>query len=120
MGASSRAVVVVDVNRGFLGQLSRGDYNTSMFSSAAVDPVAVQAVQGPGQRKHVRTLRHELDYNPRGAPFECVAVFDKSRQGKQEVAMVWHVCNISHQHLHETVSGPKDKVNVTISFDLAF
>ena len=71
-----------DVNRGLLGQLSWGEYSTSIFSSAAVDPVAVKAVQGPSQRKHDRTLRLELDYNPRGAPFESVAVFDESRQGK--------------------------------------
>ena len=82
MGVSGRAAVVVDVNRGLLGQLSRAEYSTSIFSSAAVDPVAVKAVQGPGQRKHDRTLRLELDYNPRGAPFESVAVFDESRQGK--------------------------------------
>ena len=35
------------------------------------------------------------------------------------VAEVWHVRNISQQHLHETVSGPKDKVNITVSIDRA-
>ena len=78
MGVSGRAVVVVDVNRGLLEQLSRGEYSTSIFSSAAVDPVALKAVQCPGQRKHDRTLRLELDYNPRGAPFESVTVLHES------------------------------------------
>ena len=80
MGVPGRAVVVVDVNRGLLGRLSRGEYSTSIFSSAAVDPVAVMAVQGSGQRHNDRMLKAELDYNPRGAPFESVAVFDESRQ----------------------------------------
>ena len=80
MGVSGRAVVIVDANHGLTGQLSRGEYSTSIFSSAAVDPVTVKAVQRPDQRKHGRTLRLKLDYNPREAPFESVAVFDESRQ----------------------------------------
>ena len=72
MGVSGRVVVIVDVSHGFIGQLSRGEYSISIFSSVAVDPVAVKTVQGPGQRKQDRALRLELDYNPRGAPFESV------------------------------------------------
>ena len=46
--------------------------------SAAVDPVAVKAVQIPGQRKHDRTLRLELDYNPCGPSFKSVTVLQES------------------------------------------
>ena len=35
------------------------------------------------------------------------------------VPEVWHVRNISQQHLHETFSGPKHKVDTTVSFDRA-
>ena len=119
MGVSGRAVVVVDVNRGLLGQLFRGEYSAGIFPTVAVDPVDVKAVQGSTQRKHDRTLRLELDYNPRAAPFESVTVLHESGQGKKMVADVWHVCNISQQRLHETVSGPKDKANITVSFDRA-
>ena len=70
MGVSGRAVVIVGVNHGLIGQLSRGEYITSIFSSAAVDPVAVKALQGPGQRKHDRTLRIELQ-SPWGALRKC-------------------------------------------------
>ena len=66
MGVSGRVVVVVDVNRGLLWQLSRGEYSAGIFPTAAVDPVAVKAVQCPAQRKHDRTLRLELDYTPGG------------------------------------------------------
>ena len=66
---------------GFLGS-SPGASTAQAFSLAVVDPEAVKTVQCPGQPKHDRTLRLELDYNPRGAPFESVAVFDESRQGK--------------------------------------
>ena len=68
---------------------------TGIFPYAAVDPAGFKIVQVPGQRKHDRTLRHELDHNPRAAPFEGVAVFDESRQGKSSVAEVWHVRNIT-------------------------
>ena len=68
MGVSSRAVAIVDVNREFTGQLFRGEYSTGVFPTAAVDPVAVKAVPGTGQRKHDRKLRLELDYNPLVAP----------------------------------------------------
>ena len=119
VGVSSRAVVVVDVNRGLTGQLSRVEYSTGIFPTAAVDPVAVKAVQGPGQRKHDRTLRLKLDDNPRVAPFESVAVLNESGQGENMAAEVWHVRNISQQHLHENVSGPKHKVHITVSLDRA-
>ena len=119
MRVSGGVVVIVDVNHDLIGQLFRGEYSKRIFSSVAADPVAVTAVQGPGQRKHDRTLRLELDYNPRGAPFESVTVLHDSGKEKNMVAEVWHVCNISRQHLHETVSGPKDKVNITVSFDRA-
>ena len=102
MGVSGRAVVVVDVNCGLLGQLSRGEYSARIFPTAAVDPVAVKAVQRPAQWKHDRTLRLELDYNSRGAPFKSAAVFNERGQERKMVAEVWHVCNISQQHLHET------------------
>ena len=115
MGVSSRAVVIVDVNREFTGQLSRGEYSTGIFPTAAVDPVAEKTVPGSGQRKHDRTRRLELYYNPRGAPFESVTVLHEIGQGKTIVAEVWHVYNISQQHLHETVSGPKDNANVSVS-----
>ena len=65
-----------------LGASTAQEYSTSIFSCAAVGPVAVKAVQRPGQRKPNGTLSLELGYNPRGAPFESVAVFDESRQGK--------------------------------------
>ena len=119
MGESSRTVVVVYVNHGLVGRFSRGEYSTGIFPSAAVDPVAVKAVQVPGQRNNDLTLTLELDYNPRAAPFELVAVFNKNRQGKKIVAEAWQVRNISQQHLHEAVSGPKDKFNVTIPYDRA-
>ena len=32
------------------------------------------------------------------------------------VAEVRHVRNVSQQRVHKTVSGPKDKVDITISF----
>ena len=66
MGVSGGAVVVVDVSHGFIGQLPRSEYSTGIFCGAAVDPVAVKAVQCPAQRKHDRTLRLELDYTPGG------------------------------------------------------
>ena len=66
MGVSGGAVVVVDVSHGFIGQLPRSEYSTGMCCGAAVDPVAVKAVQCPAQRKHDRTLRLELDYTPGG------------------------------------------------------
>ena len=43
-----------DVNRRLVGQFSRGEYISGIFSTTAVDPVAVQAVEGPTQRKHDR------------------------------------------------------------------
>ena len=47
-----------------------GAITAQAFSpSAAVHPVAVKAVQVPGQGKHDRTLRFELDYNPRAVTF---------------------------------------------------
>ena len=48
-----------------------------------------------------------------------MTVLHESGQGKTIVAEVWHVCNISQQHLHETPSGPNEKVNVSVSFDRA-
>ena len=38
-------------------------------------------------------------------------------QGKYVVAGIRDVRNVRNQHLHETVSGPKDNVNVTVTFD---
>ena len=35
------------------------------------------------------------------------------------VSDVWHMRNIRQHYSHETVSGPKEKVNVAISFDSA-
>ena len=35
------------------------------------------------------------------------------------VAEVWDVPNISQQLLHETVSGPKDKLSITVCLDRA-
>ena len=29
------------------------------------------------------------------------------------------MCNVSQQHVHKTVSGPKDKVDITMSLDRA-
>ena len=81
MGVCGRAVVVVDVNHGPFAQLSRSEYSTGIFCSASVDPVALTAVQGPGERKHDRTLRLDLDYNPRRVPVERVAVFNESGMG---------------------------------------
>ena len=78
MGVSGRAVVVVYVDNGLVRQFSRGEYSTGISPSAAVDPVAVQAVQVPGQRKHDRTLRLELDYNPCGTSFKSVTVLHES------------------------------------------
>ena len=48
---SGRAEVVVDVNHGLIGLLSRGKYSTGIFPTAAADPVDVKVVQGPDQRK---------------------------------------------------------------------
>ena len=79
MGVSGRAVVVVYVNNGLVWQFSRGEYSTDISPSAAVDPVAVQAVQVLGQRKHDQTLRLELDYNPCGTSFRNVIVLHESR-----------------------------------------
>ena len=72
------AVVVVYVDNGFAWQFSRGEYSTGISPTAAVDPVAVKAVQVPGQRKHDRTLRLELDYNPCGTSFRSVTVLHES------------------------------------------
>ena len=72
MGVSGRAVIVVYVDHVIVGQFSRGEYSTGIFPSAAVDQVAVKAVQVPGQRKHDRTLRLELEYNPCGTSFKIV------------------------------------------------
>ena len=38
MGLPGRAVLTVDVNHGLIEQLSRGEYSTICFSSAAVVP----------------------------------------------------------------------------------
>ena len=43
VGVSGRVVVVVYANHGLVEQFSRGEYSTGIFSSAAVDPVAVKA-----------------------------------------------------------------------------
>ena len=70
VGVSGRAVVVVYVDNGLVWQFSRGEYSTGISPSPAVDPLTVKAVQVPGQRKHDRTLRLELDYNPCGTSLE--------------------------------------------------
>ena len=75
MGVFGRAVVIVYyVDNGLNWQFSRGEYSTGISPSAAVDSVAVKAVQVPGQRKHDRTLKRELDYNPCGTSFKSVTV----------------------------------------------
>ena len=56
---------------------------------------------------------------PRAAPIGNVAVFEESTQGKTIAAEVWHGRNICQNHLHEAVCKPKDKANITISFDRA-
>ena len=71
-------VVVVYVNNEHVGKFSRGEYSTCIFLCTAVEPVAVRALQVPGQRKHDRTLRLELDYDPRGPPFERMTVLHES------------------------------------------
>ena len=119
MEVSSRAVLVVGVNHGLIGQLSRGEYSTGIFPSAAVDPVTVKAVHVPGQRKHDRTLKLELVYNPRAAPFESVAVFGESRQGEKNGSGGLARAHLSQQHLNEAVAGLVDKVSCTIPFDRA-
>ena len=116
MGESSRAVVVVYVNHGRVGQFSRGEYSAGIFPSTAVDPVAVNAVQVPGQRKDDRTLSLELAYNSRAAPFKSVAVFDECGQGKKKVVEVWHVRKFRQQRFHEAVFG---KMEFIIPFDHA-
>ena len=78
MGVSDRAVVVVYVENGLVWQFSRGEYSTGISPSAAVDPVAVKAVQVPGQRKHDRTLRLEIDCNPCGTSIKSVTVLHES------------------------------------------
>ena len=78
MEVLGRAVVVVCVANGLVWQFARGEYSTGISPSAAVDSVAVKAVQVPGQRKHDRTLRLELDYNPCGASFKIVTVLHES------------------------------------------
>ena len=35
------------------------------------------------------------------------------------VSEVWHVRNISQRYSYKTVSGSKDKVNISVSFDRA-
>ena len=76
------AVEVVDVNRRLVGRLPRGEYSTGSFPTTAVDPVAIQAEQGPTQRKHDRAQRLEPNRNPRGASVKSVSVLDESGQGK--------------------------------------
>ena len=71
---------------GFLGSCPGASTAQAFYLVLQSTQVAVNAVQGPGQRKHDQMVRLELDYNPRGAPFESVVVFDQSRQGKQVVA----------------------------------
>ena len=78
MGVFGRALKVIYVNNGLVGQFSRGEYSPSVFPGAAVDEVAVMAVQVPGRRKHHRTLRLELDYKPHGTTFKTVTVLHQS------------------------------------------
>ena len=119
MGVPSRAVVVVYVDNGLVWHLSQGEYSTDIYPSAAVDPVAVKAVQVPVQWKRDRTLRLELDYNTGGTPFKRVTVLHDMGLGKSMVSLVWHVRNICQHYSYETVSGPKFKLNIAISFDRA-
>ena len=88
-------------------------------TSTAVDPVAVTAQQGSTHQKNVQALWLEPINDPRGAPFENVTVLDESGQGKYVVAEVRHARNVSQQHVHVTVPGPKAKAGITISFDRA-
>ena len=62
MVVSSRAMIFVYVNHGLVGQFSRGEYSTGTSPSAAIYPVAVKALQVPGQRRHDQRLRIQLDY----------------------------------------------------------
>ena len=78
MGVSGRAVVVVYVDNGLVWQFSPGEYSIGISPSAAVDPVAVKALQFSGQRNYDRTLRHALDYNPCGTSFKSVIVLHES------------------------------------------
>ena len=75
-------MLVVYVDNGLVWQFSRGEYSTGISLSAVVDPVAVKAEQGPGQREHDRTLRPDLDYNPCRTSFKSVTVLHQSEQGK--------------------------------------
>ena len=87
--------------------------------SAAGDAVAVEAVKVPGQLKHDRTRRLELEYNPRGTFIKSVTVIHERGLGKEMVLEVWHVRNICQRYLYETVSGLKVKVNIAIPFERA-
>ena len=82
MKVSSSATEVVDVNRRLVGRFPRGEYSTGIFPTAAVDPVAVKAEQGPTQRKYDRALWLESNNDVRVAPFKSVTVLDESGQGK--------------------------------------
>ena len=67
VGVSSRAVVVVQVNGGLLGQLSRA-YITSIFARAAVDPVAVRLYGVPLSGNTIERSDLSLTTTPVGHP----------------------------------------------------
>lgn len=54
--ASSETLEVVDVNRRLVAPLPRRGYSTGVFHTIDVNPEAVEAEQGPIQRKYDQTL----------------------------------------------------------------